>query len=192
MEVWFDTKLILNRLNLYQGIDLEDKTLTLTRDLLAAQRQFEKDTGYEPFAKETRTERLTPPEFFNENLILPSNLLSLSSITHNGTTISSSDYLFEVGDDFIYLMREYDPTYKIVITGSFGYDEEVPEDVIDGLIAKVMLKNLRNLGLPYGDVQKVKEDSVMLEFDNAGGRSEVDRLEQEYDNIVQTYMRMKC
>lgn len=186
------TQLVLDRLKGYNKIEISKLPSNLDQLWIAVTKQFDKDTNCVPFLTDTqdRIIKLYPPEFYCEYLVLPSKVQTLVSIVRNGTALTSSQFMLEEEClDRILIKSQYNSDYPFVITARLGMYHEYPEDVLYGLVSKACSMVLRQYMGVFGNPTSIQEDTVDLEFDAVAGRSEVDRLDSEYQNIVRLYER---
>lgn len=188
-----------------------DLALDYGRVLSSVIAEFETDTGYVPFLATTQTRMYDFPYPDGTILDLRCGLLSVTSVTISGTTLTNGvEYnLYPLNAplngkpytwlEFVGHRRQVLPwsvPATIGVTGSFGYAATCPEDVKHAILCKACsdLAAIKS-GAATGTVTSIKQDDVQINYQGnnnpTGLTPQQLQLEEAYTDVVTRYRRMR-
>lgn len=147
---------------------------------LAALAQLEEHTGWVPFLAKDGTRVIRPDRALNDReLSLPYGYLSITSVVFEysseftyDTELTAMRWLHYRDDPQLpiigILFDDFgpfsSPGYSVRVTGTLGYAETLPTDLITALAKRVILNISRE-----ADMTRLKQGPVEFEWGNVGG-----------------------
>lgn len=153
-----------------------------------------KDTGWEPFLGEAETRYYDPNGL--RTLDPGAGILSLSALTIGGTAqVLNTDYFLTPYNGFPKTLVSFSfplsgEPRSVVLTGTFGYANEVPDGVVRALLARGASLTTALLYGAGGLKREVQEGDVRYKLAD-GEQSQTAAWDREYQTQVRRYRRVR-
>ena len=184
-----------------------DDHLDYRRALASAIAQWERDTGYRPFAATAQTRVYDAPT--GTTLELMAGLVSLASVE------SSDGRDMVLGRDYALLPRsapasgapftsiglawpmrfyEFGQMNTVTVAGVYGYAAEVPDDAIEAILSLAASKLVPTRSTQVGAATAIKQDDIELAFSSisaaaAAYTAQQNQFRDTYKAAVSRYKR---
>lgn len=178
---------------------LDIPLLTSENLILSVINEFELRTGWSPFI----AEEVASVRFFDPPTMDYTNELTCNN-GMNGTTeiyinvsldnpsgdllVENKDYFFREEPHKVVLMQRSCGLNSVKISSQWGYSTTLPLAVYSAIFDMVVAS--RATQATKGSISKLKEQQVEIEYAISGGRDSISRANEQFESVINAYMRM--
>lgn len=175
--------------------------------LAASIEEFKNRVGWGPFLEEVSADWRYDPAEYGDYLDLNMGFTAISAVRTGLTYSDSTGTLLTAERD--YLLEPYDARAKnrpytriqflvgmgsgsksIKVTGTRGFDDEIPDDVWAAVLGQGVVKAVEGLTENAGDVEEIKQGQVTIKYNVEDGGSILTKLSNAFESVVSRYERM--